>query len=291
MLKNKLAVCISISAIIILSMSTYMVSWITPHRYIQAQSEQNSNNSSSTERTRDNSTTVKSYNPSITFNKMINSVCNITGTNKDDNRFLTYLNPFYGIIIQYPANWTYKESEASPQNNKAFSIVTFSPPLSFDPTAETNLQIWIENLDDPAISLDEYTRNVIKSYRDNNLNFSLILGTSTNSTISNGYPAYDIVFSDYSDNLQRKSIETGTISNVSKSAYYIRFNTDTSLYDELNPLVKKMIDSFGIYDYHNPSAKERYGKTYVQGYNDGLELMIRALCQSPIRINETADKQ
>jgi hypothetical protein len=290
MLKNKLAISVSVSAILILSMSTSAVFWMAPYRYSRAQSGPTPNNSSSIERTIDNgSNTTNSGNPPNTFNKMIKSVCNITSTNRDgafeDNRFLTYLNPYYGIIIQYPSNWIYKESEPSPLNSKAFPIVTFSPPLSFEPNAETDLQIWVENLDNPAISLDEYTRNVIKSYRDNNSNFKLILGTSTNSTISNGSPAYDIVFTDYSDNLRRKSFE----GNVSSSAYYITFNTDASLYDKFNPFINKMINSFGIYDHRSLPLKEQ-SKTYIQGYNDGLELMIPSLCLSPVRGNETGDK-
>jgi hypothetical protein len=263
----------------LLSMSTS----VTP---IEAQNQLNSNLNSSFLRTLNN-TSDKSTGM---FKKLIDSACNITNTNKDQivqgEGFLTYLNPYYGIIMQYPSDWIYKESQVASQNSKAFSIVTFSPPLSSDPNAETNFKIWIENLNDPDITLDEYTRNVIKSYRENNSNFKLLLGTSTNSTISDGSPAYDVVFTDYSDNLRRKSFETGTLSNVSKDAYYITFNTDASLYDKFNPIVKQMIDSFGLYDYRL-SGEER-SKTYVQGYNDGLEFMVRAVCQSSINNNASA---
>ena len=223
---------------------------------------------------------------------MIKSVCNTTGTgnvgSSDGNASQTYLNPYYGIIIQYPSDWNYSENKATPQNSKAHSIVTFSPPLSFDPNAETNVQLWAERLDNPTISLDDYAKNVVKSYRGSTSNFKLITGSSTNSTISN-LPAYEIVFTDFSDNLQRKSVEIGALSNVSKSAYYITFNTDASLYNKIYPLVLKMIDSFEVYDYHSPPLPKEDGRPYLKGYNDGLELMIRGFCLSPAGGNVSAN--
>jgi hypothetical protein len=292
MWKNQLVS--SIGAVALLSMIAYSTFWISLHPYSYAQGERNSSINSSTARTSENRTTENSSDPSVTFYRFVDNVCNLTSTNKepgaaDNKEFLTYINPYYGIIIEYPPSWTYKESNSSPQDDKVFSIVSFSPPLSSDPNAETNLHIWVEKLEDQAISLDEYARNVIKSYRENNSNFSLIRGTSTNSTISNGYPAYNIVFTDYSDNLQRKSIEIGTISNVSKSAYYITYNTDASLYGKFDPLVKRMIGSFGIYDYHSLSDEELFGKLYIQGYNDGLNRMISALCHSHASPIPTSD--
>ena len=291
MLKNKLAISISIGAIAILSMSTYMVWWVSLHPYIRAQSEQSPNNSSSA--ASENVTTTNSSNQSVTFYRFVDNLCNLTSNTSEgeiDNKgFQTYLNPYYGIVIDYPSSWAFRQFNASSQDSRPFSVVTFSPPLSSDPNAETNLQVWVENLEDPKISLDDYAKNVIKSYRENNSNFSLIQGTSTGSTIANGHAAYEIVFTDYSNNLERKSIETGTISNASKSAYYITFNTDESLYDRFDPIVKRMIDSFGIYDYHSSSDEEQHGKTYIQGYNDGLDRMIAALCQPHAMSTETMD--
>jgi hypothetical protein len=296
MLKNKLTIRIfvGISTIALLSLNLYTILWIPPHPYIQAQDKNNSNNNSSARYTGGNSTTANSSVPYISFYRFVDNVCNLTNTSReqgaaDSKGFLTYLNPYYGIIMDYPSNWTYKESNSSTQDGKSSSIVSFSPPLSIDPNAETNVQIWVETLEDPEISLDEYAKKVIKSYRENNSNFSLIRGSSTNATISNGYPAYDIVFTDYSNNLQRKSIETGIISNVSKSAYYITFNTDDSLFNKFNQIVKEMIGSFGIYDYHSLPAEERHDGPYIQGYNDGLDRMIAALCHPPVSPIETVD--
>ena len=285
--------------ILMLSVPTSVESLITQYQHIQAQSETNSNSSSisnSTQRPSDNSSTAPvSDIPFNTLSKMINSVCNITASNEEDGLFdgnesLTYLNPYYGVIIQYPPDWSYKEPESSSQDSKTFSIVNFSPSLSTDPNAETNLKLWVEGLDDPEISLDDYAKNVIRSYRESSSNFSLISGTSTNNTISNGSPAYEIIFNDYSNNLQRKSVEIGTLSNVSNSAYYITFNTDASLYSKFNPLINKMVDSFELFDYHSSPLEDNSG-IYIQGYNDGLELMIPPHCLTSVRGNVTAGNE
>ena len=288
----------TIIMILTLSVNTSIESLITQYRYIHAQSETNSDSSSisnSTQRPTDNSTAPVSDILFNTLSKMINSVCNITASNKEDgllfdgNGSLTYLNPYYGVVIQYPPDWNYKETELSSQDSKAFLIVTFSPSLSTDPSAETNLKLWVEKLDDPEISLDKYSKNVIRSYRESSSNFRLITGTSTNSTLS-GSPAYEIIFNDYSNNLQRKSIEVGTISNVSKSAYYITYNADVSIYEKFRPLINRMVNSFELYDYPRLPLKDP-GNIYIHGYNDGLEHLIPPTCLSSVRANETASNQ
>jgi PsbP-like protein len=299
MQNDNIAICIFIviDVIAVLLIGTQTGSWNSLHPFLQARSERTTNNSLSGFSASDNITTTNSSDRSVTFHRFIDSLCNITTEGASERngiqqpRFLTYLNPYYGIVIDYPSSWAVKQSNASSQDGKPFSVVTFSPPLSSDPNAETNLQVWVENLKDPQISLDDYAKNIIKSYRENNSNFSLIQGNSTGSTIANGYPSYYIVFTDHSNNLERKSIETGTISNVSKNAYYITFNTDMSLYDKFEPIVKRMIDSFGIYDYRSSSDEEQHGKTYVQGYNDGLDRMIAALCQPSARSTEILDEK
>ena len=48
-----------------------------------------------------------------------------TSTQQPKNAFLTYTNSTYGIKIQFPSNWLYKESNAS--NNSVQTIVSFDP--------------------------------------------------------------------------------------------------------------------------------------------------------------------
>lgn len=157
----------------------------------------------------------------IPFNEMTNSNAIVTNS-------LTYENPIYGISIDYPSKWTYQEAqEDSFANTTIFSIVDIAPPISEDPNVVTNFQIGIEDLESP-ISLDQYVRTVINSYRGN-LNFSLI-SVDDNAMLS-GRPAYEIIFTDVTeDGIERKSIERGTIDEANNRVYYLAFITEASMY-------------------------------------------------------------
>jgi hypothetical protein len=173
----------------------------------------------------------------IPFNEMTNSNAIVTSS-------LTYENPIYGISIDYPSKWTYQEAqEDSFANTTIFSIVDIAPPISEDPNVVTNFQIGIEDIESP-ISLDQYVRTVINSYRGN-LNFSLI-SVDDNAMLS-GRPAYEIIFTDVTeDGIERKSIERGTIDEANNRVYYLAFNTEASMYEKFLPVVQIMIESFKL---------------------------------------------
>jgi hypothetical protein len=151
----------------------------------------------------------------------------MTNSNAIVTNSLTYENPIYGISIDYPSNWAYQEAqEDTIANTTIFSIVDIVPPISEDPNVVTNFQIGIEDLESP-ISLDQYARTVINSYRGN-LNFSLI-SVDDNAMLS-GRPAYEIIFTDVTeDGIERKSVERGTIDEANNRVYYLAFNTEASI--------------------------------------------------------------
>lgn len=156
--------------------------------------------------------------------------------------FLSYSNPYYGFDISYPPNWTYSEYEIS-SNVTVHPIVDIVPPISDDPNLATNLQIGIEDLElDDFPNLERYARNTVSAYQNSFSNFS-IESVMTNSTIS-GMPAYEIVFKDTFDGLERKSIETGFIDKNDNKAYYLLFNTRSAQYDQFYPIVRDVFDSF-----------------------------------------------
>ena len=190
--------------------------------------------------------TLSSLDQALSFQSFVGSGgSNMSNNNNDSNTsFLTYENPIYGGSIDYPSSWTYLESQEEPSaNTTIFSIVDIAPPISEDPNVVTNFQIGIENLQSP-ISLDQYARTVVNSYRGNP-NFSLV-SVDVNSTLS-GRPAYEIVFSDITeDGIERKSVERGTVDESNNRAYYIAFNTETPIYEKFLPIVQTMIDSFKL---------------------------------------------
>jgi hypothetical protein len=172
-----------------------------------------------------------------------------------DNASLSeYSNPYYGFEIEYPSNWTSSESDI-PSNATIYSVLNIVPPISEDPNLSTNLQIGIEDLEIEQLpSLDQYARDTINAYRNTYSNFTLE-SVQTNSTIS-GMPAYEIVFTDSSDGIDRKLVETGVIDETSNRAYYLFFETDNSTYDQFYPVARDIIDSFQLVNLSSSSLDE-----------------------------------
>jgi hypothetical protein len=192
---------------------------------------------------------------------------NLSNNNDSNISFLTYENPIYGISIKFPSAWTYQEpKEESSANTTIFSIVDIAPPISEDPNVATNFQTGIENLQSP-VSLDQYARTVINSYRGN-LNFSLI-SVDLNSTLSDR-PAYQIIFADVTeDGIERKSIERGTVDEVNNRVYYVAFNTETSMYEKFLPIVQTMMNSLKL-NTSSLSSMENLNSTMSLGNDSSI---------------------
>ena len=157
-----------------------------------------------------------------------------------------YSNPYYGFNVEYPSDWTYTESDVG-SNDTIYSVLNIAPPISQDPTLSTNVQIGIEDLEIGQLpSLDQYARDTVNAYRNSYSNFSLE-SVQTNSNIS-GMPAYQIIFTDSSDGLTRKLVETGVIDETSNRAYYLIFETENSTYSQYYPIVQDIFDSFELVD-------------------------------------------
>jgi hypothetical protein len=213
-------------------------------------------------------TSSSSFGQNLSLQSFVGSGGSNTSNNNNGNiSSLTYENPIYGISIEYPSSWTYQEPQQEPSaNTTIFSIVDIAPPISEDPNVVTNFQIGIENLES-RVSLDQYTRTVINSYRGN-LNFSLI-SVDDSSTLS-GRPAYEIVFTDViEDGVERKSIERGTVDEANNRAYYLAFNTETSTYEKFLPIVQTMIDSFKL-STSDPSSMENLDSTTTLGDDNNI---------------------
>jgi hypothetical protein len=167
----------------------------------------------------------------------------IVSTSTNNSR-LPYSNSIYGFDVKYPSDWSYTEYDAA-TNDSLYPIVDFVPPISADPNLKTNLQIGIQDLDITRLpSLDQYTRESVNAYRNSLSNFSLI-SVRTNTTVS-GLPAYEIVFMDNSEGLDRKSIDVGVIDEVNARAYYLVLNSEYTTYDQFFPFVQDMFDSFQL---------------------------------------------
>jgi len=199
---------------------------------------------------------AQGYLPVSSFNFTIDNSSTVTDDTSNESQqidnildsenepFITYSNPIYGFDLEYPADWSFTESE-TPPNATAYSIVNFVPPISADPNLGTNLMVGIENFEvGQTPSLDQYARSSIDAYRDSYANFSLD-SVRTNTTMS-GIPAYEIVFTDNSAEVTRKSIDKGFIDEANNRAYYLIFNADNSTYNQFLPKIQAVFDTFNL---------------------------------------------
>ncbi len=173
----------------------------------------------------------------------------LNSTNNTVGNFQTYVNPLLGFKIDYPSGWSYQQYDP-PSNETIYPLVNIVPPLSEDPKYVTSLEIGTEELPN-LVSLDRYARDSVAFYRTNYQNFSLNSVTigdnpsNANLTLS-GKPSYQIVFTDSLDGISRKNIEVATLDENDKRAYYLLFRIDNSKYDNLFPVVQRMIESFEL---------------------------------------------
>ena len=162
----------------------------------------------------------------------------------ENESFITYSIPIYGFDMEYPSDWSFSESEIPPDAT-AYSVVNFVPPISADPNLGTNLLVGIENFEvGQTPSLDQYARSSINAYKNSYANFSLD-SVRTNSTMS-GMPAYEIVFTDDSAGVTRKSIDRGFIDEANNRTFYLIFSADNSRYDQFLPIIQEVFDSFDL---------------------------------------------
>jgi hypothetical protein len=180
------------------------------------------------------------------FSKVKQSLVEVQASNITEvDAILTYQNSSYGIVIQYPANWTIDEEDSDPNDNIT-NIVTFISPFTsrFDIYPE-NLGISIDRLSNPNMTLEEYANSLILDYNKTLTDFKLI-ELNTNSTLGEGNnnPAYRLIYTDREDNINYKTMEIGTI--IGDRVYYIEYIAEEKKYSNYLPVIQMMINSLEI---------------------------------------------
>jgi len=171
--------------------------------------------------------------------------------NNATSNFLTYENSTYGIKIQYPSEWLYKEGEitgtnSNDNNNTAIdnsssspvqTIVSFAPIKN--PTA-SYLKIGVIDLNTRSLNVDLLANSLManKAQVFPGMNISKL-----NSTTLAGSPAYKFVLTSNQDN--RKALNYFTVKE--DKAYLIGyFAKSPEIYSTYLPTALKMVDTFQI---------------------------------------------
>jgi hypothetical protein len=150
----------------------------------------------------------------------------------------TYKNSTYGITIKYPHNWSIIDSSGIEGND--VEIVSFLSPNQND-----NAIVGIHQ-DKPIngnSDIGTYLSSTISLYKTNLHDFKAI-ESNTNSTLA-GNKAYKLINTyTTNDGFKMKDMEIGTI--IGNKVYYVIYDGKDSIFDNYQPIVQNMIDSFKI---------------------------------------------
>jgi eukaryotic-like serine/threonine-protein kinase len=158
------------------------------------------------------------------------------------SKFLTYQNSTYGIKIQYPSDWLYKESNAGTRSVQ--TIVTFASPDSvIAPINSTNslvaLTVAVQSLPFHNLSLNAYTNLNVDNLRQAEPGFHLL---ASNDTTLAGGPAHKITYT------FANGVKTMAVYTIKENkAFILEYITGSeATYPSYLPIAQKMIDSFQI---------------------------------------------
>jgi hypothetical protein len=180
--------------------------------------------------------------------------------------FATYDNPEFGITIQYPLLWykIVKENYYSDNDDNGFTILFQIKPLKVAGNDEVGVSILSHRLDTPKNFLNQFQilndlisqRALLKGFSITHFTslltkklpeFVYVKGESGETTIgADNNTAQKIVYT-YRD--QREHLKVMEILVVNgRQGYVIKYAQETTKFSDSIPLVKKMLDSFRMYN-------------------------------------------
>jgi hypothetical protein len=182
------------------------------------------------------------------------------GKQQQKKNFLTYENPNHRIKIQYPSRWQIEEIDRNQYDSIIHVAQFYSPQENFLEIYPESLEISIDTLLSPAeddnnnknLTLDKYADEVVKNYTETLPEFKLV-ELNKNSTLAGNNSAYELIYTakivDVSNRIGKfnyKTIEMGTI--IGDKVFKVNYYAPQSEFSDFLPIIKKMIDSFEIYN-------------------------------------------
>ena len=161
----------------------------------------------------------------------------------NNNDFVTYENPTYGIRIGYPADWQKTEH----LNGNRFWVDFISPFKNNPNTFPAIVSVSVEGLNhNITATTNEYVSAILKNTKQSLSDFQII--ESNRDANLTGSPAYKIVYSFLSqDPAVQAHFQSMNLWSVrDKKVYSIAYTEAKSLYATYLPTVQKMTDSFEI---------------------------------------------
>jgi hypothetical protein len=155
--------------------------------------------------------------------------------------FTVYENATYGIVVEYPENWTVL-TPTNVEGERTTFIVSFISP---DGTAQLDVN---RDIFDRNETIDTYLAETIQSYAGNSTDFTLI-SSDTISAILAGNPGYELLYSETDDSTGAMLLtkEIGTILGDTNMVYFVSYYADIAKYANYEFDADGIIDSLEIH--------------------------------------------
>jgi hypothetical protein len=171
-----------------------------------------------------------------------NTAANVT-TAPTSPAIRSYLNPVFGVSLDYPSTWSAFELNSKFRDNVTYGVALLRAPLdnASDKYAE-KINFGLQKFKSNNVTLNAYTSAILNSYK--NVTGIKILDSSP--TTLAGQPAHKVVLTD--DRVQGLKLKKNQIWSVinNSKAYVITFGSEESKYDKYLPQVQNIIKSFKV---------------------------------------------
>jgi hypothetical protein len=172
----------------------------------------------------------------------------------ENSTIRTYVNPVFGINLQYPSAWSAFELNSKYRDNVTYAVALLRAPLdnASDKYAE-KLNFGMQKLKLNNVTLNAYTTAILNSYK-NTTGVNIL--DSSPATLA-GQPAHSVVYTDDRvDGFKLKKYQIWSVLNNSK-AYVVTFGSEQSKYGKYLPQVQNIIKSFKVSSNSSDNPQEK----------------------------------
>ena len=209
------------SAIFFLLMVFFVPASILPEQEQQAMAKEESTTTTTISSSNNNTRPASQQQPPITT-----------------SNFLTYLNPAYGIKIQYPSDWTVSQAGLRHYTN----IVAFYSPLENLTAIVPEYLLLSRTHYSTNVTLNDYSKLVNATLQQPGVR----IVESKPISVAGGNPAHRVVFIPPAVNTPFKPEIMLVWTAKGNNIYTLSFNGDAAKYSHYLSIIQKMIDSFEI---------------------------------------------
>jgi hypothetical protein len=154
----------------------------------------------------------------------------------------TYTNATDGISVTIPQGWTTAVGQ-NQANATLLTVVTLSPPISLDPNALMNVNVY-KATQPQASGVDQYARLTLNNLRGTLQDFKLVAPITTNITLS-GNLAFQIAYS-YTDPSRGPVEDLGVATLLKGNGYVILYSGSPTLFSTFLPQAQQVIKSVNL---------------------------------------------